>query len=143
MTHAVTGGGCDLGFTSIHYDGIRKVFDSMAPYPEVDSITANALTYLVEFPNIFFFGKYAAWSSRDRDAGNAAILQDAARHFFPANAELLAEAWAQLVEPGSQGAFAAAERIEELLENNQAGRTGTIGSSVSYTHLTLPTILRV
>jgi hypothetical protein len=130
MTHAVTGGGCDLGFTSIHFDGIRGVFDSAADYPGVDSITANALTYLVEFPNIFFFGQYAAWSSKNKNADNLTILQDAARHFFPEQAELLAQSWAQLIEPGSEAAFTAAERIEELLENNQTGRTGTIGSFV-------------
>ncbi len=145
MTHALTGGGNDIGFTKIHFgkqakfsgsgnltsaEGIRKVFDQVAEYPELVGITANALTYLVEFPNLFFFGKNAAWSSEKKDADDLTILQDAARHFFPENAEPLAQAWAQLTASGSENAFAAADRIEELLENNKTGRVGTIGAFV-------------
>ena len=145
MTHALTGGGNDIGFTKIHFGeqagisgsgnltsagGIRKVFDEVAEYPELVGITANALTYLVEFPNFYFFGNHAAWSNRDKNADDLTILRDAARHFFPENAEILAEAWFQLSQSGSKRAFAAAGRIEELLDNNNTGRSGTVGAFV-------------
>jgi hypothetical protein len=145
MTHALTGGGNDIGFTKIHFGeqarisgsgnltsagGIRKVFDQVAEYPELVGITANALTYLVEFPNFHFFANHAPWSSKDKKADDLTILRDAAKYFFPENAELLAQAWAQLAATGSQNAFAAADRIEALLEDDRTGRTGTVGAFV-------------
>jgi hypothetical protein len=130
MTHCLTGGGCDLGFTKLSFGGVRGIMDAAAAYPGVDSVTANALTYLVEFPNIFYFGHSASWIAGKKKVDDLSILRSVARHFFPQNVDLLAKGWAQLVAPGSRGAFNAAERIEELLNKNQAGRTGTVGSFV-------------
>ena len=156
MTHALTGGGNDIGFTKINFAEIRKVFDSIAEYPGVEGITANALTYLVEFPNLFYFSHYASWSNKKENADDLTILRNVARYFFPENADLLAQAWVQLraqnLNPatgkiyatvaetdkedidgavsGSENAFATADRIEELLESNQTGRPGTVGAFV-------------
>jgi len=130
MTHCLTGGGCDLGFTSLRFGGIRGIMDAAAAYPGVDSVTANALTYLVEFPNIFYFGHSASWVAEKKKTDDLSILRNVARHLFPQNVDLLAKGWAQLIAPGSEGAFTAAERIEELLKKSQAGRPGTVGSFV-------------
>ena len=156
MTHALTGGGNDIGFTKVNFAEIRKVFDSIAEYPGVEGITANALTYLVEFPNLFYFSHYASWSNKKKNADDLTILRTVARYFFPENADLLAQAWVQLraenLNPatgkiyataaeadkedidvavsGSENAFATADRIEKLLESNQTGRPGTVGAFV-------------
>ena len=119
--YGVIDGEPSLPLTALRFDQLQRAFQFMGNYEGMAGIIGNVQTFLIQLPNIFYTSRSCWGSIGDREA-----LLSLARLLFPGNAELLADAWAQLHKTGSAAAHTIAERLDTISKEKKSSRLGTL-----------------
>lgn len=113
--------------TNLNFRRIRDMFASQVDKnPELAGVMGNLQTPLLQFPHMFFF------TSSMQDAGyrkrsDREVLLDVAGYLYPEQQELIANSYAAFKERNPANIQSAADRLSQVMRDNQLGRPGLFG----------------
>ncbi len=113
--------------TGVKIDAIRGTLNSGdARSPDIAGIMGNVQTPLIQFPNLYYFTS-ACCDRAYLDRSERDVMLELAGHLYPEQKELIADSFLALNESDPAKVSALADRLDQVVRENQLGRPGLIG----------------
>jgi hypothetical protein len=128
--------------TNIGFAPVREVLDVAAKYPELKGVMGNNELMSLQFPRTFDF-LASSWDAKYESKPEEDVLHDLSQQLYPEHAELIAESFLALQEKDPDKIAATLARLDKLVAEGNAGRTGAIGRHLFPDHLAVARNLQI
>jgi hypothetical protein len=112
--------------THLHHARLKEMVDVALAHPGLAGVMGQCQTPLVQLPNIFFFMR-ALWDAERRQDTVDTSVRDLAALLYPASADLLGQAWANLGGEATDDGLNVADALDAALTSNGLGPVGPLG----------------
>jgi hypothetical protein len=112
--------------TNLSLQPVREVLDVADAYPSLKGIMGNNELMLLQFPRTYYF-LASLWDRQYKTKPEKDMLLDLSRMISPEHAELITEAFLALCETDPHKIAATLARVDNLVNQKDAGQPGAIG----------------